>query len=81
MDLKEKPLQRISELHRVCHAHFGAEAAFVGSRYKSTIKKDAVPSLFLNNSSNNIVKLGEFYFFLKPNLIVYCIRVTLNPTI
>lgn len=45
--LKEKPVDIVRKSYRVCNAHFGPEAQYIGVRHKSTIKKDAIPSLLL----------------------------------
>ncbi|KAL1489988.1 hypothetical protein ABEB36_013905 [Hypothenemus hampei] len=50
LDLKEKGSpSRVRKSYRVCNMHFGSEAMYIGSRNKSCIRKDAVPTLFLKN--------------------------------
>ncbi|XP_030764535.1 uncharacterized protein LOC115888820 isoform X2 [Sitophilus oryzae] len=50
LDLKVKPLERIRAVYRICNVHFGPESAYIGSRNKSLIKKDAVPTQLLVNT-------------------------------
>ncbi|XP_057667021.1 uncharacterized protein LOC130900423 isoform X1 [Diorhabda carinulata] len=50
-DLKVKPMERVRKSYRICTIHFSAEARYVGTRNKSTLKQDAIPSLFLNASN------------------------------
>ncbi|XP_072380810.1 uncharacterized protein [Diabrotica undecimpunctata] len=49
-DLMAKPMDRVRKSYRICTIHFGPEARYVGSRYKSTLKCDAIPSLFPNTA-------------------------------
>ncbi|CAG9828479.1 unnamed protein product [Diabrotica balteata] len=46
-NLQEIPMEKVRTSCRVCNVHFGPDAQYIGLINKSTIKKDAIPSLFL----------------------------------
>ncbi|CAG9836171.1 unnamed protein product [Diabrotica balteata] len=54
-NLQEMPMEKVRKSYRVCNVHFGPDAQYIGLINKSTIKKDAIPSLFLppTNLSTN----------------------------
>ncbi|XP_057660178.1 52 kDa repressor of the inhibitor of the protein kinase-like [Diorhabda carinulata] len=58
-DLKVKPMERVRKSYRICTIHFSAEARYVGTRNKSTLKQDAIPSLFLNASNRKEVSSAK----------------------
>ncbi|XP_072394063.1 uncharacterized protein [Diabrotica undecimpunctata] len=60
-DLKVKPMDRVRKSYRICTIHFGPEARYVGSRYKSTLKCDAIPSLFPNTACRREASSAKVY--------------------
>ncbi|CAG9829804.1 unnamed protein product [Diabrotica balteata] len=53
-DLKNKTIDHLRRSYRICNIHFDDNQKYIGSRYKSTIKQDAVPTLFLPIIKNGL---------------------------
>ncbi|CAG9834662.1 unnamed protein product [Diabrotica balteata] len=54
-NLQEMPMEKVQKSYRVCNVHFGPDAQYIGLINKSTIKKDAIPSLFLPPINNTVM--------------------------